>query len=170
MQRLFGSPAKVALWSVAMGLALPSCLERKVFPVEPKIEFRSAEVFSDSLSLTISFTDGDGDIGLDATDNAPPFNSGSEWHNNLFVEYHQMVNGEWTQSALLLPLYYRIPRISPTGRNKALEGEIAVGMAWPIFPMPPGSPDDTVRFSVQIVDRSLHLSNVVYSGAILVAH
>ncbi len=170
MQRPIGSPAKVALWSVAFMLALPACMERKEFPVEPRIEFRSMEVFADSLSLTISFTDGDGDIGLDAADNAPPFDSGSPWHNNLFVEYHQLVAGEWTQPALLIPLHYRIPRLSPSGRDKALEGEVAVGMAWPVFPMPPGSPADTVRFTVQLADRALHLSNVVETGVLLVAH
>lgn len=169
MQSLLGSRAKVAVWAVALVL-VSACRERKEFPVEPRIEFISAEVFNDSLSLTISFTDGDGDVGLDNADSAPPFDSGSQWHNNLFVEYYQQVNGEWTSPPLLLPLHYRIPRLTPEGRNKALEGELSVGLAWPVFPMPPGSPTDTVKFSLQLVDRALHLSNVVYTEPMLVTH
>ena len=118
------------------------------------------EQFGDSASVTISFTDGDGDIGLSTSDTQAPFDTGSTYYYNLFLEYFEMHEGEWTAPPLALPYYYRVPRITPTGQNKALEGEISVALKpWPIAV----APHDTVRFSVMLVDRELHESNVVYT-------
>jgi hypothetical protein len=66
---------------------------------------------------------------------------------------------------LLIPLNYRIPVITPTGQNKTLEGEIAVALQ--PFPTDPGSPYDTVRYSVKMVDRALNESNTVLSNAVI---
>jgi hypothetical protein len=63
-------------------------------------------------------------------------------------------------------LYYRVPVVTPTGQNKALEGEIAVALKpWPTLP---GTTGDTIRYSVKLVDRALHESNVVFTDRIVV--
>lgn len=147
-------------------LLLAGCIKQDDFPDEPLVTFKSFEQFGDSSSLTIAFTDGDGDVGLNASDNTPPFDTSSVYYHNLFVEYDTLQNGVWRRVEFALPLYYRIPRITPTGQNKTLEGEIAVSIApWPIFP---GVANDTVRFSVRMVDRALNESNTVVSGPVLV--
>jgi hypothetical protein len=65
-----------------------------------------------------------------------------------------------------LPLNYRIPRITPSGQNKALSGELSVALKpWPIIP---NSAGDTVRFDVRLVDRALNVSNEVGSGPVVV--
>lgn len=158
-------PAKVALALMAGGLLFTGCLKPEKFPAEPRIEFKAFEQFGDSASLVISFTDGDGDIGLDASDTQAPFDTASTYYFNLFLEYYELRNGEWVQPPLLLPYYYRVPRITPTGQNKALEGEIAVALKpWPI-----NVPQfDTIRFSVMMVDRALNESNVVMTPNIKV--
>jgi hypothetical protein len=152
-------------------LALQGCIKRETFPVEPAITYKSFTQFQnanpnlpDSASLVISFTDGDGDIGLDDSDSNPPFNTGSDYYHNLFLGYEELRQGVWTPVSLALPLRYRIPRITPTGQNKALEGEIAVALSWPIIP---DQAIDTVRFTVRLVDRALRESNQVYTDAII---
>ncbi len=156
---------KVALGLFGAVLVLTGCLKPETFPPEPKIAFKSLAQFGDSASLVITFTDGDGDIGLDDTDLQPPFDTASTYYYNLFLEYAELRNGEWVEPPLLLPFYYRIPRITPAGQNKTLEGEIAVALKpWPIN-VPPY---DTIRFSVMMVDRALNESNVVFSEPVVV--
>lgn len=65
---------------VLIGVGLTSCFEQENFPDEPNITFRDV-IFkdiggnneADSLILFIDFTDGDGDLGLDPDENAPPY-------------------------------------------------------------------------------------------------
>ncbi|MCB0765096.1 MAG: hypothetical protein KDB84_10350, partial [Flavobacteriales bacterium] len=105
--------AKVALALVVVA-SVWACRKPNEFPDEPRLVFKSFELFGDSASLTVSFTDGDGDIGLDPSDNAPPFDTSSVYYFNFFVEHFQRINGVWEQVEFDLPLYYRIPRITPT--------------------------------------------------------
>lgn len=162
MYRTSVSPAKVAAL-IAVAFSVVGCFPEEQFPPEPKITFKSFVQFTDSASLTISFTDGDGDIGLDPADINPPFDTASPYYYNLFLEYYELQNGQWVKPELLLPYYYRVPRITPTGQNKALQGDIAVALKpWPISSLP----FDTVRFSVRLVDRSLKESNEVFTDPV----
>lgn len=148
------------------GVVLSGCLKTEEFPDVPAIAFKSFEFFGDSASLTIKFTDGDGDVGLDASDIAPPYDTSSVFYYNLFLEQTAKVNGQWVEVGFDEPIYYRIPRITPTGQNKALEGEIAVAIDPFSFFITGVS--DTVRFSVEMVDRALNRSNKVFSNEIIV--
>lgn len=162
--------AKVAVLATVVVL-VAGCFPKEQFPVEPNIKVLSLEQFGDSASLTISFTDGDGDIGLDPSNTQPPFDTGSTFYHNMFLEYEELQNGVWVRPTLSIPFYYRIPNITPVGQNKLLEGEIAVALKpWPVFPAPPGSPRDTVRFSVQLVDRALNMSNTDLSPEAIIVH
>ncbi|MEO5584595.1 MAG: hypothetical protein ABIQ75_03985 [Flavobacteriales bacterium] len=156
---------KVSGAMLLMGVLLSACLKTEAFPKEPHIEFKSYTQSPDSAKLTISFTDGDGDIGLNQGDTLPPYNPGSLWYHNFFVDYYKRQNGQWVLQQFTLPLYYRIPVITPTGQNKALQGDIAVQISPLVLPQVPG---DTVRFSVRIADRALHESNTVFTDAIVV--
>jgi len=156
---------KVALLLIGVVLVASGCLEREKFPVEPVIEFKSFEQFGDSASLVFKFTDGDGDIGLDESDRSSPFDTASTFYNNLFLEYFELQEGVWTP--VDLPIRYRIKRITPTGQNKALEGEVAIAMQG--FPANFALLDSgQVRYSIQLVDRELHMSNVVQTRDISV--
>lgn len=158
--------AKLAVLAALAGGALSGCRKAEEFPEEPIIEFKSFETFGDSASLTVSFTDGDGDIGLDDADNQPPFDSGSTYYFNLFVEYFELRNGTWEHVEFdEIQLYYRIPRITPTGQNKVLEGDLSVAIdPLSLFVTPDA---DTIRYSVHIVDRALHVSNTVQTSDII---
>lgn len=163
-----GDRAKLGAALLLAGSLFSACLKPEEFPAEPVIEYQAFEQFGDSASFIISFTDGDGDIGLDPSDNDPPFDTASLYYHNLFLEMDTVRNGVWGNVGFAIPLHYRIPRITPTGQNKALEGEIAVALTpWPIV-QTAQPPWDTVRFTARIYDRSLNESNSVTSEVIKV--
>ncbi len=72
-----------ALFAIIL-TGVSACFNPPEFPVEPQIEFESIEYKEygtgfdtefDSLILTISFKDGDGDLGLDPSENDEPYNN-----------------------------------------------------------------------------------------------
>ena len=142
-------------------LALTGCLEDVSFPDEPQIEFMSFIVDeADNAVLSFSVTDGDGDLGLNSDDIAPPFCPSCEHYYNLKCEYDELRDGVWTHIELnpqegQVPFYYRVPRANPSGTNQAIDGVIEVAMnTWHL-----NSAYDTLRFRITIEDRSLNLSN-----------
>lgn len=163
-----GDRAKLGTLLLLAGSLFVGCLKPEKFPAEPVIEYKAFEQHGDSASFIVSFTDGDGDVGLDPSDNASPFDTASLYYHNLFLEMDTVRNGVWGHVAFTLPLHYRIPRITPTGQNKALEGEIAVAITpWP-FIDPSNAAWDTVRFTAHMYDRALHESNSVTSEVVKV--
>jgi hypothetical protein len=153
--------------TAAVAVLLAGCLKSEEFPVEPAIAYKEFKAFGDSASVVITFTDGDGDIGLNQGDTTGAYAPGETYYHNLFVDYYTLENGVWSEAYVFaLPLYYRVPVVTPTGQNKALEGEIAVALKpWPTLP---GTSGDTIRYSVKLVDRALHESNLVYTEAVVV--
>jgi len=71
-----------------------ACFNPPEFPIQPQIEFESIQYKEygngfdseyDSLILTISFKDGDGDLGLDASEDGPPYNN----------KFYYVLNGKY---------------------------------------------------------------------------
>ena len=155
---------------VLFAFAMASCLEDKSFPPEPEITFRSFEVEGTGAVLSIDFTDGDGDIGLDQSDttgvNCPDT---CRYYYNLFCEYYELQNGTWTHIPLdpalgQIPFYYRVPNVSPSGQNPALNGIIEIDM--PSYYLI-GTGFDTCRFEVTLADRMINESNTVRTRTFL---
>jgi hypothetical protein len=153
-----------AAWAVT-GLG---CLPEPAFPDEPTLGFVSFEATAlGGRELVLSFTDGDGDFGLDQGDTlAPDFCAVCPHHQNLHCEYEELREGVWTAIPLdpaagQVPFYYRIPRVTPSGANPALNGTVAVDM--PTWYLPTAY--DTMRFRVRIWDRALNASNEVTTPA-----
>lgn len=144
------------------------CGKESDLPPEPEIEFVSFEIREvDETNhgfLTISFRDGDGDIGLDPLDTFPPHDPGNKYYNNLFLDLYYKINGEWVPWEPAEPgldYHTRIADITPEGRNKALEGEIEYNLGY--FEVIEG---DTMMFEIYLVDRELNYSNIVQSDEI----
>ena len=162
------SPAWWLLFLGVGGLAA-GCLPEPQYPLEPVIDFVSMELTeSGGRELVLSFTDGDGDVGLGQGDTLPPFCATCEHHQNLKLEYEELRDGAWIPISLnpdigQVPFYYRVPRVSPTGQSPALQGTIALDMpAWYLT-----SPYDTLRFQVTLWDRSLNASNTLLTPALI---
>jgi len=149
---------------------LASCLKREEYPIEPHIEFVNFIKYvndagiEDKGVLIFSFTDGDGDIGLNAADTLPPFHQGGDFYYNLYIFYKEMQNGVLTSISLPQPFHTRLPVITPSGRNKAIKGEMEIKLD--IYN--PLTTFDTICFDFYIVDRALHVSNTVSTPLIVV--
>ena len=147
-----------------------SCLPVEDLPPEPEIVFKSFTQEGTGATLVFGFTDGDGNIGLEQGDtlgvNCPDT---CIYYWNLFCEYYELQDGEWTHIPIdwtlenSIPFYYRVPRAEPTGQNPALIGDISIDM--PFYSLP--SDYDTARFEVKLVDRDLNESNVITTSAFI---
>ncbi|MFM1932151.1 MAG: hypothetical protein RL226_1454 [Bacteroidota bacterium] len=154
---------RVVLFVGISSVLLASCLKTEEFPNEPVIEFKAFDVSGSGAVLTLSFTDGDGNFGLRGNDTLYPFCYDTcDYYYNLFLEYEELQDGEWTTITLdpdlgQIPFYYRVPWAQPSGQSPTQDGEINVDM--PTYFLT--TPYDTFRFSATIVDRSLNFSNTV---------
>ena len=149
---------------------MESCLEVVTYPDEPRIGFERFNVLGNGgAELVLTFTDGDGDVGLDQGDTLAPYcPEECSFYYNLFLEYYELREGEWTHIELdpqagQIPFYYRVPRVEPSGQNPALNGEIKLDM--PFYYLV--SDYDTARFEITLVDRALNVSNSVISRSFI---
>jgi hypothetical protein len=180
---IFGTMnAKVArLTRTAVFLSVPvifsGCLKPEEFPDEPLLTFKSLEQKFETVTndpqperfiyITVGFTDGDGDIGLDDTDVQSPFGQDEAHYYNFQCEFKQRIGGQWTD--VNSNWRYRMKRISPSGQDPTLNGEITVKVGpYPgprLFPDPDILVGDTLQATIRLEDRSLHMSNTVTSEA-----
>lgn len=158
-----------------LGIMTQGCQPEQNYGDQPSIEFEEYEKLGDdsAVKLVISYVDGDGDLGLKESHDDPPFDSGRYYHN-MFIDYYEKINGEFKQvtpdpfSTDTINYNYRFPYITPSGKNKAIKGEISVGFQ--VIPTAEDNPDRNydgeIKFEVTIVDRALNESNTVESPAI----
>ncbi len=142
---------------LSLFLSLQSCFKIETYSPEPKVTLIDF-IFTDTVdelenevrngTLHFSFVDGDGDIGFDTT--APQ-------QKTIFLEKYKFIDGILTKLDFdELNLDYYIPKFSPTGNNKALQGEIYVNDLNETKPFV----GDTIMYTYYIVDRSGNKSNV----------
>lgn len=167
---------KQTIWVVvALVMLMAACQKPVEYPVEPRISyngftylFEEDSTFSGKGVISFSYTDGDGDLGLDDSDSLPPFDASGKNYYNLIVDYQRSVNGvfqsvpmlSWnvaTQSFDTIRFDARFKRLIATAEPKPISGV----MDYELFVKNPFSPDDTIRFAVKIIDRALHESNVI---------
>ncbi|MBI1226888.1 MAG: hypothetical protein GC192_16775 [Bacteroidetes bacterium] len=133
------------------------CVNPPEYPIVPNIQFVSMTkdtmprgFASDSTLITLSFTDGDGDIGRKDT------------VSDIFI-----IDGRDSNVTR-----GRIPFVPELGASNGIKGEISVVIdnSCCIFPNPlydgcsetfPGYPYDPVTFSIYIMDRKGNQSNTV---------
>lgn len=157
-----------------------SCQKPVEYPVEPKIAYEGFtylinedSTFTGEGIVSFSYTDGDGDLGLDDSDTLPPFGFHDAHYYNMVVDYMKCVNGEFVKTPLLswnpqtqsydtVTFNARFRRLRDTDEPKAISGK----MDYQITVQNPLSPDDTIKFEIRILDRALHESNVIQTDAI----
>ena len=148
---------------------IPSCAKFEEYPIIPYIEFVSFSTIHnvhqlDSLGyLTISYTDGDGDIGLTNEENTPPY------QYNFFLDIYENING--VQQKIIFPdtsitFNSRIPVLTPDGVNKSIKGEIRMELE--LYIMSPFLNSDTISFETYIMDRALNKSNVIHTPEFII--
>ncbi len=151
--------------SIATVLVIFSCANPPDFPLEPIITYESistntinqSAIRADSAMITISFTDGDGDLGREDMDSV-----------DIFIIDNRI---DFLQPGFVIPF------IGQQGVGKGISGEISF-LAPPnccIFEngLPPCQPStefpiDTVTYDIYIVDRAGNESNRVTTEPIFI--
>ncbi|MCB0477126.1 MAG: hypothetical protein R2799_04160 [Crocinitomicaceae bacterium] len=152
-------------------LLLPSCFDNPNYPDEPVLTYHSFTIEGDSADLSVDFTDGNGDIGLSESETQAPYNVGSYYYYNLYVQYwekHDVLG--WIPGKDLngdsIIFKYRIDRILDGNKEKALKGNISVSIE-PIFYNPTSPNSDTIKYRIQLIDRALNKSDWVFTDPII---
>ena len=148
---------------VSLLLLALSCTRPPDYPIEPVIEFvsLSKNTFSqrlegvDEIILTLSFTDGDGDIG----------NSERTPDNEDIIIIDTRDGGPEAPNHLV--------QIPPAGSNNGVSGEIYITLLGTCCTYPPSVPDlpcmpattavnqDTLIYEIYIKDRAGNESNIL---------
>jgi hypothetical protein len=161
--------------SILLLILICGCRKYDTYPLIPHIDLLSLQKISDTSGIDqrgiigLSFTDGDGDLGLTADQNTGKF------QYNIFVKYFEMQKGTFKEIILTTPnpqtgkpdtLWFngRIPYLTPVGKSKAISGEIYDTL----FINNYSSPYDTIKYQIYIQDRALNKSNVVETPPIIV--
>lgn len=144
-------------------VAFATCIRPPDYSIEPQIAFKSMTKTAmrqgfgseDSVYVTLSFTDGDGDLGgISGTDSLNVFIT--DKRNNKPVEQT-----------------FRIPFVPEAGAKNGISGEIRFLMyttcCLSLEPCKatPNRPTDTLIYDIYIKDRAGHKSNVVQTKPIL---
>lgn len=139
------------------------CITKPDFPVEPVIEFVSMNdnqmvqnsFNTDSILVTFSFTDGDGDLG----DNDSL---------NIFIRDNR---------DQFIASKYRLPELPPEGAQRGIQGKITVTIYTTCCIYPDGTPPcepsldyptDTLRYEIYIRDRAGNVSNTIETDPIII--
>jgi len=154
---------------IAVILSISSgCMKKQVFSDTPEISYVGLELTYDSARfvrkgiLTISYQDGDGDIGLGTGDTFPPYQKNGPYYYNYVITHFEKQNGVFRQVFDSIPFSARIPVITPNDPNKAIRGFIMDTLI--LYPPPL---HDTIKFEAFIYDRALHKSNVITTPEII---
>lgn len=178
-----------------VALISSSCRKPKNYPETPIITYKDFIVTKNSQGLdvsgvlSVSFTDGDGDIGLRPGDTLAPYDTCSIYQFNYFIKIFEKKNGVFRQfvfkknfnpcvyqdlynvcnpdfSTLLDSTYNAtLKDITPENKNKALSGDLELDIPFLI----PCVTNDTIKFQIKLVDRALHESNVVESPEYIIS-
>lgn len=147
-----------------------ACKKQESYPLVPAIEYKSifkaasSTGFDSAVVVTVSFTDGDGDIGyypVGDSRNDPKFDDvNSQYYNNYIVKTWIKRSGVWQTDPINVSA--RLPYMTPEGSNKALRGDIQRTLT-----LPPALNNDTLKYEVYIWDRALNRSNIVTTDEIV---
>ena len=155
--------------------SLASCQEKPDYPIEPKIAYEGFAYVIDADSiptgegvLYISYTDGDGDLGLDDADTLYPFGPNDPHYYNLLIDYLKWDGTQFMETPLLswnqqnqsydtISFNARFKRLVFNDEVKPISGTID----YKIMLYNPLSPNDVFKLRIRIIDRALHESNAI---------
>lgn len=161
-------------------LCLAGCQEKVEYPIEPRITYEGLAYVMDADStltgevvLSIGYTDGDGDLGLDDTDSQYPFGANDPYYYNLIIDYLKWDGSAFVETPLLswnqqtqtydtISFNARFKRLIFNDEVKPISGTID----YLLMAFNPLSPEDTIKFRVHLIDRALHQSNIIETEAI----
>lgn len=179
MRILFYSLRLAGLLFVVGG-AVSSCLNPPDYSdtpslSDPKIQserLTGTQGRRDSITITVSYQDGTGDLGLATGDSSGvySFRGGNRNFYNYFLQPYvkdNLGNFQPRFTSKLGEYNGRFPRINADGAKAApVKGTLKYGQAFGLGS--PFRPGEEVRFVVSIQDRGLHESNQVTTPSIII--
>jgi len=140
------------------------------YPDTPVIKYENFSLYktTDDLGnsiflgkLDLSFTDGDGDVGIEQPDSAEVADS---LKYNFFSNLYNLNNGVFEKiSGATGEQNFRIPYITREGQNKTLKGTITIEFEYKVVQY------DTIFYTFYMTDRAFHKSNVDTSDIIILS-
>lgn len=148
---------KLIVTGILLLSSIWACQPIRLFEEVPAIKFESitpgtARENIDTVVIVFSFTDGDGDLGLEEGDTT----------NDITVIDKR--NGPPNIGDITFP--YRMPYVTPPGQSKQISGTVELKMQNLI--RRPGLQTDTVRYEIQIRDRANRFSNTIVTPPIVI--
>ena len=170
------SPVKIRFFILFALLAgISACVKGPSYPLEPHIEFKSvssASLFSGYVdTITVSFTDGDGDIGVYASssDSCDPCSFKRGDTSCLFMHSYNVFMIDSRDTCVS---YFASANISSDSKFKGISGDIdiirAIDSKKCLSVPDPNCPLDTVVYTIVIRDLANHFSNKVKTTPIVV--
>lgn len=158
-------------------IAIASCIKKEVYPSQPVITYKnflrygSNPASPDSMELVVSFTDNEGDIGLESSDTNGIFKRGNFWMIYLYDS-----SGVWAagDSNLVTPQIdtirkgYRIPPevLPPDDASEPMKGLIYIKQK-KIPSGPPIVSHKKIKYIVYLYDKAFHKSDTIHTPAII---
>jgi hypothetical protein len=164
--KLYAKISLIILFPLLAGLT--GCIKEEQYPLKPVIEFSKLAALKDVsgkdsvILITISYTDGDGNIGLPDGDTIP-------LKYNYFMKFFQYINKELVEFQPVdeaITFDARIPVLTPVGKNKNIKGDIT--RSFQIYYARKLLQSDTIAFEIYIKDRTLFESNVVMTPLVII--
>lgn len=164
---------KILIIFIIPGLIITSCRDKEEYPIVPALKYENfiKLVHPDGYDtlgiLLVSYTDGDGDLGISQFDTAS---------YNFFVDYYVMDNGVLEPGTIYNSITGEFDTINFNNRFGPLAPDDYVG--WikgeiedtikPLFDPRSTKEYDTIQFRVHMVDRAGHRSDTISTPLIVV--
>jgi hypothetical protein len=152
-----------------------SCIDKPTYPSTPVIAYKNFIRYGnpsnpDSVELEVSFTDNEGDIGLDQTDTSGIFSKGNIYMDYMYWDTVGTGPDHWsyydTSPADSIPfdtlkIAYRVPPVLPEGDPaEPMKGLIFVKQKAPVNIFP------KIMYVVYLYDKQYHRSDTIHSPPI----
>lgn len=153
---------RLLVWTLILSLPLLinwGCEDSQSYPDTPHIAFHSFTVAPSAKpteqaigKLTLTFVDGDADIGFEDTTLTDTF--------NLFLSTFYRQNSDYNLK--FDPVGYRLPEVPQSSYKPHAKGEIELVIPFITIP------EDSIKFSVYLYDRLGNKSNIVNTSPFLI--
>lgn len=153
-----------------ISLLFAACFKDQNYSETPEIEFLDFIQNDDSAKLSFSFQDGEGDIGLNDNQISAPYDPSSRYYYNVYMIYYEKDNESgWIVGKDINgdSIIFK-NRIKPVydGKDKGIKGKI-IATIEPLFYNPFSTESDTIKYRIQLIDRSLHASEWIETSEII---
>jgi len=157
----------------ALAAAFGSCIEPPEFSNTPAISnasvappIRVTDNFSqsqkDSLVISVRFQDGDGDLGVTATEREDTTVTYRDWGNYELTTYRYS-RGEFIEVPLLVNKRLFFSRLKSDDKASPIEGTLDFSQSFYYDRFSTLTP---VKFRIRIRDRALHVSNTIETDTV----